>query len=58
MILIPRVILPQSDSTGSGHPIYRKPITARTNSTRPTSRPIYRKPIIRGQQLYKTNIVH
>ncbi|KAH3769333.1 hypothetical protein DPMN_170583 [Dreissena polymorpha] len=37
MILIPRVILPQSDSTGSG-------------------RPIYRKPIIRGNQLYKTNI--
>ncbi|KAH3895069.1 hypothetical protein DPMN_019229 [Dreissena polymorpha] len=37
MILIPRVILPQSDSTGRG-------------------RPIYRKPIIRGHQLYKTNI--
>ncbi|KAH3844230.1 hypothetical protein DPMN_086486 [Dreissena polymorpha] len=26
MILIPRVILPQSDSTGRGRPIYRKPI--------------------------------
>ncbi|KAH3784712.1 hypothetical protein DPMN_162676 [Dreissena polymorpha] len=97
MILIPRVILPQSDSTGRGRPIYRKPIirghqlyktniapnlpethhprtptlqhqhraqstgnpsSADTNSTRPTSRPIYRKPIIRGHQLYKTNIVH
>ncbi|KAH3792301.1 hypothetical protein DPMN_145795 [Dreissena polymorpha] len=63
MILIPRVILPQSqtnnyqNSTGRCRPIYQKPIIRGRNSTRPTSftdtklHKLYRLPTPRLQEL-------